>query len=470
MGLKFNLIGEDRRRYFELAGKNYPRHTSYPGAPYWSSEPDQESVEKIYKIAGHRNRFSLYVHVPFCQSLCFYCGCTRDIVKNPNLAEQKSLKWLNGLESEITAKATVWGKPKVFQVHLGGGTPTFLTLAHLEKLLKLLESEFDFAKNAEKSIELDPRVTSFEQIELLAKYGFNRVSLGVQDFDVRVQKAVNRIQSFEMVRDLTDASRRLGFKVNFDLICGLPFQTLESIESNIDKVLSLSPDRIAWYRFAMIPDLFKWQKGFQKNDLPDGEKLLDMNLLAINKFSKDGYYFIGLDHFAKREDTLTKAMLNGNITRNFQGMSVGSDLDIIGLGPSAISQFSEGFIQNPKSIDRWAECYQNESAMYQLSPICKLDKDDKIRAYIIKHLYCYGYVDVNRIEKKFGINFKSYFCFELDELKDFDQKGMIEIDDQTVSLSRVSGRLLVRAVASVFDKYFNQVNHGLANPRFSRIG
>ena len=339
MGLKFNLVGEDRRRYFELASKNYPRHTSYPGAPYWSSKPDQNNAEKIYNVAGHRNRFSLYVHVPFCQNLCFYCGCTRDIVKNSDLAEQKSLKWLDGLENEIKAKAKVWGKPTVRQLHLGGGTPTFLTLAHLEKLLKILEAGFRYSKNAEKSIELDPRVTSVEQIELIAKYGFNRVSLGVQDFDVRVQKAVNRIQSFEMVRDLTDSSRKMGFKVNFDLICGLPFQTLESIESTIDKVLSLSPDRIAWYRFAMIPDLFKWQKGFQKNDLPDGEKLLDMNLLAINKFSKDGYYFIGLDHFAKREDTLTKAMLNGNITRNFQGMSVGSDLDIIGLGPSAISQF-----------------------------------------------------------------------------------------------------------------------------------
>ena len=355
------------------------------------------------------------------------------------------------------------------QIHLGGGTPTFLSPKQLERLFSSLNKNFSIATDADISIEIDPRVTSLAHLETLSQLGINRVSLGVQDFNEKVQKAIHRIQTYPLVAKLVDECRNFGFSINFDLIYGLPFQTMSSIEETLKKVLTLSPDRIAFYRLAMIPDMFKWQRTFWKKDLPPKDKILDIYLLIINTLTQNGYSFIGLDHFAKENDALSKALQEKSVRRNFQGMSTDRGLDIIGLGPSSISQFEDGYIQNVIKTKDW------HLQVKETNPSLKgitLDQDDQIRKEVIESLYCYGAIHKTSFKQKWNIDFDDYF---LDLKKDLDilirDRLVVNTTNHSLSLTRILGRLLVRAVASVFDKYLLQGQDNKKTlPTFSQLG
>jgi oxygen-independent coproporphyrinogen-3 oxidase len=299
---------------------------------------------------------SVYVHVPFCERLCYYCACTKEIVPpGKHRQTDPAPSWLDSLEMEINRVAAIVCNRPVDQLHLGGGSPTFLSTDQLERLWRILTHSLRVAPTAEIAVEIDPHITSHEQLQVLRKLGCNRVSLGIQDFDPKVQQIVNRLQPLDVVQRVVAWCRELGFEsINFDLIYGLPLQTLESLEATLAKTIALQPDRIAFYRLAVIPEIFRWQNVFRPDDLPGADLCLDLNLLAINQFQAAGYEFIGLDHFARASEALTAARQSGTLQRNFQGMSTGKGLDLIGLGPSAISMLDNAYAQSVKTTEKWA--------------------------------------------------------------------------------------------------------------------
>lgn len=317
-------------------------------------------------------------------------------------------------------------------------------------MMEEIYAHFQLAENPEISVEVDPRVTTIDHLEVLKKQHFNRISLGVQDFDLKVQKAVNRVQSFSLVKALVEECRKRNFSINFDLIYGLPYQTKESMTETIEQVLQLSPDRIAFYRLAMIPEMFRWQKSFERHDLPEENKLLEINLLAIKTFSRSGYHFIGLDHFAKENDSLTQAYKKGTLRRNFQGMTTYNDLEILGIGPSSISQFKSSYIQRTKDNKNWLEA---NDANFLFEKFCIFTEDDLIRKEVISNIYCYGSVDKKALEKKFNISFEEYFLKEKNTIQQLKTEGILEEKEGTLVLKGLLGRLLVRAVAACFDAY-----------------
>jgi len=327
----------ERAVYRRFAALALPRHTSYPSAPVWTADygPIQFRAD-LGRTALDHKPLALYVHIPFCEKLCYYCACTKEIVPDARRRQHDPAEeFLAGLELEVQRLAPILGGGSVHQIHLGGGSPTFLKVSQLKRLWSILTRDLAPTAGAEVAIEIDPRITTREQLETLRSLGFNRISLGVQDFSDEVQRAVNRRQSLECVRDVVAWCRALGFaSINFDLIYGLPYQTVASMADTLDKTLALSPDRVAFFRLAVIPDIFRWQNTFRECDLPSGELSLDLNLLAINRFLKAGYEFIGLDHFAQPEDPLAQARRDRTLQRNFQGVTTGKQLDLIGVEPS----------------------------------------------------------------------------------------------------------------------------------------
>jgi oxygen-independent coproporphyrinogen-3 oxidase len=355
-------------------------------------------------------------------------------------------------------------------VHLGGGSPTFLTAAQLERLWGILGRHFFPSPDAEVAVEIDPRITGWEQLRVLRGLGFNRVSVGVQDFAERVQRAVNRVQPFERVREVVGWCRELGFaSVNFDLIYGLPFQTAESMADTLDKTLALAPDRIAFYRLAVIPDMFRWQRTFAAADLPAGNLALELNLLAISRFTEAGYRFIGLDHFARPDEALSRAHATGALHRNFQGMTTGKDLDLIGLGPSAISQLAGAFAQNDWTSAGWRRRVEGGPATVRG---LRLSEDDRLRRELLQQLYGYGAIDRHVLEARFGIAFADYFAPELGRLARLEAEGLVTTEADQIRLTEPLGRLLVRAVAAVFDRYLppDAYRTGLPAHQASRVG
>lgn len=470
--IRFALTASQREVYRRYAGLALPRHTSFPIAPVWSDQfgPGDFRAALARSATSGRDG-SLYVHVPFCAKLCYYCACTKEIVPDARRkCHDPAEDFLTALPCEVRQLAASIGPMQFRQVHFGGGTPTFLTAGQLERLVRILRDHFAIDPAAEFAVELDPRVTSRAQLSALAGLGVTRASLGVQDFDLRVQRAVNRVQSFESVERLVGWCRELGISwVNFDLIFGLPFQTPESMGRTLDLVLSLRPSRVAYYRLAVIPELFRVQKSFCEADLPCGEGSLELNLLGINRFLDAGYEFIGLDHFAVPEEPLAKSARDGTLRRNFQGMTTGKPLDVIGLGPSAISQTDDAFAQNVKESGAWGEALGRDLATVRgkdLSP------DDRLRREVLQRLYGSGRVDRAEIESQFGIRFGDYFADELRRLDELVADGLVEIDEARVSLTPVLGRLLVRVAAAVFDRYLpaRAFRSGLSAIATSRVG
>lgn len=468
----YSLSESERQIYRRYATLALPRHTSYPSAPFWKADYGPANFRAALSHSAKRQQpLSLYVHIPFCERLCYYCACTKEIVPAARRKESDPAETLlRCLEIEAERLVETLGRAEVSQVHLGGGSPTFLSPAQLQRLWNALSSRFTLTQEAEIAVEVDPRITTFDHLQTLRSAGFNRVSLGIQDFAPAIQRAVNRVQPYEQVETVLGWCRTLGFSsINFDLIYGLPFQTLETMTDTLERTIALGPDRIAFYRLAVIPEIFRWQNVFHPGDLPSGDLPLELNLLAINRFLQAGYEFIGLDHFARPTEALAQASRDGSLRRNFQGMTTGKELDIVGLGPSAISQFDDAFAQNARTSGEWEQRIPSDFAT---EVGLHLALDDRLRRELLQQLYGHGIVLTSPLEARFGIVFEEHFADELQRLTQLVEDGLVAMDKEAISLTAPLGRLLVRVVAAVFDRYLpaQAYREGLPSQQASRVG
>jgi len=450
---------------FDKAG---PRYTSYPTADRFVEAFDASTYASWLadRDAAHRGRgLSLYVHLPFCNTICYYCGCNKVITKD----QGKAVEYLRALEVEADlVDARLAGSRKVEQLHFGGGTPTFLDADQLRAVMAMLAKRFSFAGvrdvHHEFSIEIDPRTCAPEKARVLAEIGFNRMSVGVQDFEPSVQKAVNRLQSFEITQATIEAARGAGFKsVNVDLIYGLPKQSRATFARTLDKVLVLSPDRIALYQYAHLPERFKPQRRILWIDLPSPQERLGIMMDAIERLTEAGYRYIGMDHFAKASDDLARAQAQGRLHRNFQGYSTRPDCDLIGLGVSAISKVGPTYAQNARELDTYYE--RLEDRTLPTARGIQLDRDDLLRRSVIMALMCHFEVSKEAIETAHLVDFDKYFQRERAALQPFIEAGLVEDSDEWVTVLP-RGKLLVRAVAMSFDGYLHQDQQAR---RYSRI-
>ncbi|HJW52882.1 MAG TPA: oxygen-independent coproporphyrinogen III oxidase [Burkholderiaceae bacterium] len=435
-------------RRFDVPG---PRYTSYPTADRFVEAFETGAFAEALaarQSAVAAASLSLYVHLPFCSMVCYYCACNKVITKD----QSKAGEYIGYLEREADlVRGLLTGSREIEQLHFGGGTPTFLTNDELARLMAILTERFPLGENGEFSIEVDPRSTPPDKVAELGRLGFNRMSVGVQDFEPEVQRAVNRLQSFEMTQATVDAARRADFKsVNLDLIYGLPNQTRETFARTLDKVMVLSPERIALYHYAHLPDRFKPQRRIDSADLPSPEEKLNIMLDAIRRLSDAGYHYIGMDHFAKTSDDLARAQRQGRLHRNFQGYSTRPDCDLLGLGISAISKIGPTYSQNVRTVE---EYYDRLS--HDLLPTARgiaLDRDDILRRAVIMSLMCHFEVSKESIETVHMIKFDDYFKTEIAELRMFEDEGLVENTAEWISVTP-KGKLLVRAVAMTFDRY-----------------
>ena len=439
-----------------------PRYTSYPTAPVWSHEfgPDEHRESLVRANEQDGKGMSLYVHLPFCRSMCFYCGCSVIIARDPKNGDRYVEEVL---QEAALARTTLQANRPVVQHHWGGGTPTFLTPEQLERLFKGLLAIYPHTPDAEISIEVDPRVTSVRQLEVLRECGFNRISMGVQDFDEEVQKAINRIQPFEQTRDLVEASRSLGFtSVNLDLVYGLPHQTAEKFAHSIQKVLGLRPDRLACYGYAHVPWLKKHQEVISVEDLPRGSDKLDLYLLSLNAFQDAGYEAIGMDHFALPEDGLVKAANSGNLHRNFMGYATHQAEDMLSFGVTSISEIAGAFAQNVKQLNQYRE-HLNAGRLPVERGMRRSEADEKRRA-IILDLMCRFTLDYDAHGG--AETFRQQYSSAMAALAPLAKDGLIELDDRGIRVTPI-GRLFVRNVAMPFDAYLEKQRQA-KKPMFSR--
>jgi oxygen-independent coproporphyrinogen III oxidase len=441
-----------------------PRYTSYPTADRFH---DGFAAAQYMEALAARNHdradqpLSLYVHLPFCNSICYYCACNKVLTKDHG----RSAKYLRYLEREIAlVGGLIEGAPKVTQLHWGGGTPTFLAHDEMSTLMTSLRAHFAFADDAEISIEVDPRKVGAETIRFLAGLGFNRISVGIQDFDPEVQKAVNRVQSEAETLTVIDTARATGFvSVNADLIYGLPLQTVAGFATTLDRVIAASPDRIALYSYAHVPHLFKPQRRIALNDLPSPADKLAILALAIDKLTTAGYLYVGMDHFAKPGDELAVAQRERQLHRNFQGYSTQPDRDLIAFGISAIGKVGRAYTQNVKTLDEYYE--RLDAAVLPVLRGVELDADDELRRDVIQKLMCNFDLDFAEIERAHGIAFRSTFAPELEALAPLAADGLVEIAADAITVTP-RGRLLVRTVAMTFDRYLRKQREG---PQYSRV-
>jgi oxygen-independent coproporphyrinogen-3 oxidase len=435
-------------RRFDIPG---PRYTSYPTADRFVEA--FETGAYAGALAARQSAvsgasLSLYVHLPFCATVCYYCACNKVITKD----HSKAGEYIRYLEREADlVRGMLTGSAELEQLHFGGGTPTFLSEQELADLMAVLTARFPLAEKGEFSIEVDPRSTPPAKVAALARLGFNRMSVGVQDFEPDVQRAVNRLQSFEMTQATIDAARKADFKsVNLDLIYGLPNQTRETFARTLDKVLVLSPERIALYHYAHLPDRFKPQRRIEAAQLPSPEEKLNIMFDAIRRLSEAGYYYIGMDHFAKSGDDLARAQRQGRLHRNFQGYSTRPDCDLVGLGVSAISKIGPTYSQNVRTVEEYYD--RLDRGMLPTARGISLDRDDMLRRAVIMSLMCHFEVSKESIETTHMIKFDEYFKTELAELKMFVDEGLVEVSPEWITVT-AKGKLLVRAVAMTFDRY-----------------
>lgn len=444
-----------------------PRYTSYPTAPQFSSSfGNAEFVEVAHQSNSDPipRQLSLYVHVPFCFSPCFYCGCNRIITRDLT----RGGLYLSRLVREISLVSPLFDRDRdVIQLHLGGGTPNFLGSDYLAELVESLGRHFHFstASNRDFSIELDPRCVNAGDIQAMAAMGFNRASLGVQDFDPAVQQAVNRVQSVEETQVVVDACRQHGFRsVNIDLIYGLPLQTREGFGRTLDTVVAMRPDRLAIYSYAHMPHMFKPQTQINSDQLPSAEDKLGLLQLAIEKLSAAGYRYIGMDHFALPEDELSLAQERGSLHRNFMGYTTHAESDLIGFGVSAISHIGNSYSQNPRDLPSWEDAVEAGRRPVWRGMI--MDHDDTLRADIIQQLMCQNRIDIVALEQRYGVDFATYFAADLKRLAPLQQDGLVEVSPQQI-VATDRGRLLLRIVAACFDRYLHE--EAVEKVRFSRV-
>jgi len=444
------IISTDILQQFDVPG---PRYTSYPTADrfveaFGHAQYVQALQERKLSPRSVSTPLSLYVHVPFCASLCYYCACNKIITGS----YQRALDYLDDLQREVDLLLPHLGEGQtVSQVHLGGGTPTFYKDQELQRLVRLLQTAFHWQPGGEFAIEVDPRTVDGERLDCLWAMGFNRLSLGVQDFETRVQQAVNRVQTIDSVAQLMQTARSTGFvSINLDLIYGLPLQSLASWERTLHSVLSLRPDRLAMYGYAHLPARFKPQRHIAIETLPSGTDKTQMLALALQMLQDAGYVYIGMDHFALPDDSLSVAKRQGRLHRNFQGYSTRPDGDLIGLGVSAIGSMGTSYVQNARALDDYSDMLHHGRL-----PVVKglsLTRDDLARRSIIMALMCQGRVELADIEQSHLLDFATYFARELLQLQAFVSQDMVTMDSQVIAVT-ATGWYLVRAIAMVFDKY-----------------
>jgi oxygen-independent coproporphyrinogen-3 oxidase len=447
-------------RYVETG----PRYTSYPTAPVWTDAygPGEFRADLAALAERPDDPLSLYVHVPFCRSLCHFCACNRVITRDPALPA----RWLDAAVREIaTVRAALGAARPVTQLHWGGGTPTHLDPDQLERLYAALCGAFPIARDAERSIEVDPRVTTAAQIERLAALGFARISLGVQDFEPAVQRAIHREQSVEATAALVDCARAAGFtSVAFDLILGLPFQSEDSLARTIEQVQALAPDRVALYSYAHVTWVAKQQRGFERHDLPDPRTKLRMRIDAIRRFLAAGWAPIGFDHFARPGDSLAEAARTGTLRRDFMGYTTQAGVDLVGFGPSAISELASGYAQSERALEPW----QARARAGELTTARghRLSAEDRRRAWVIARLLCQGSLDPADFAAAFGISFREHFARELARLEPLERDGLLAVDASGRIELLPLGRLLGRTVAMRFDAYL-EAQQESGRPLFS---
>ena len=429
-----------------------PRYTSYPTAPHFSENFDKKKFEEeLEKANSEKRELSLYVHLPYCDTLCYFCGCNMIVSNN----RKRIHSYEEYVKREIDLlKATLNNEREVVQLHWGGGTPTHLSPQEIYDLGNYIRSNFNFADDAEVSCEIDPRGMTKEHVSALKESGFNRVSMGVQDFNPATQKAVNRIQPVDITTQVIDWARELGFiSVNIDLMYGLPLQTPETFSETLDEIIKISPDRIAVFNYAHVPWLKKHQALIKTEDLPQPEVKLELLKLSIDKLTNAGYVFIGMDHFAKPDDELTIALNEKKLYRNFQGYSTRSGADLHALGITGISQFGRIYSQNEKTEKKYYSALDENRL-----PISKgyyLNDDDVLRRKVIMKIMCDFQLDFTEIENEFGIDFEKYFAWGLKNLREMIDDDLVEIKDKKLIVKN-TGRLLIRNVAMNFDGFIER--------------
>jgi oxygen-independent coproporphyrinogen-3 oxidase len=456
------VISAQLLQRFDIGG---PRYTSYPTADRFV---DAFSAHDYAQALRHRSQgqvsllpLSLYVHIPFCESLCYYCACNKIITRH----HARGAEYLDYLKREVGLQVAQLGPGQtVSQLHLGGGTPTFLSDDELQRLMAMLRANFALVPGGEYSVEVDPRTVDGSRLQHLARLGFNRISFGVQDFDVEVQKAIHRIQPPDRVFALVEEARRIGFEsVSVDLIYGLPRQSPQSFDRTIVQVQTLRPDRIALYGYAHLPERFKPQRRIDATELPTGASRVGMLARAVTALEEAGYVCIGMDHFALPEDALAVARRQGRLHRNFQGYSTQPDCDLIALGVSAIGRVGATYSQNAKTLDEYRDLIDQDRL-----PVTRglaLGRDDLTRRAVIMALMCQGQLLFESIELAWLIDFRRYFAPEMAQLQELQAQGLVTLDTQGVQVT-AEGWYFVRAVAMVFDRYLQADRH---RARFSRI-
>ncbi|MEY4028159.1 MAG: Oxygen-independent coproporphyrinogen-III oxidase [Pseudomonadota bacterium] len=448
---------------FDVPG---PRYTSYPTADRFVeafAEADyvQALAQRQSGVVGKQTPLSLYVHIPFCESLCYYCACNKIITKH----KERSADYLRYLSKELELHTRHLGRGQsVSQLHLGGGTPTFMSDDELRQLMSMLRQHFEFVPGGEYSVEVDPRTVDEGRLAVLAELGFNRLSFGVQDFDPAVQKAVHRIQPADQVFQLVDAARRLGFEsINVDLIYGLPLQTPESFDRTLAQINSLRPDRIALYAYAHLPERFKPQRRIHAQELPSGGDKVAMLSRSLDALTDAGYVYIGMDHFALPQDALAVAKRQGRLHRNFQGYSTQADCDLIALGVSSIGRVGASYSQNAKTMEEY--CDLLDQGHFPVVRGLTLTRDDLIRRSVIMALMCQGHLEFEAINLAWLIDFQTLFSKELAQLESMQSQGLVQLSDTGIQVTPM-GWFFVRGVAMVFDRYLQaDRNH----TRFSKI-
>ncbi|MDR2366112.1 MAG: oxygen-independent coproporphyrinogen III oxidase [Zoogloeaceae bacterium] len=437
-------------RRFDVNG---PRYTSYPTADRFVEAFNAEAARLWLgkrTIGGIKRPLSLYFHIPFCSTICYYCACNKIITKDHG----RSAKYLKYLAREVALQSGHLdddGKPEAVQLHWGGGTPTFLSHAEMRQLMAITRQHFHLVEGGEFSIEVDPRKVDAATVALLGELGLNRMSVGVQDFDETVQRAINRIQSEAETGEVIRAARQNGFKsISIDLIYGLPQQSTTGFERTLTRILEMDPDRLSIYNYAHLPYLFKPQRRILETDMPSADARLQILALAIRKLTDAGYVYIGMDHFAKPDDELAIAQRQGRLHRNFQGYSTHADCDMLSFGISSISKAGPCYFQNVKTLDEYYD--RLDAKVLPVFRGIELNADDILRRSIIQALMCHFELSIESIESAHLIDFRRYFAAELEDLEAMQEAGLVRVENDWI-IVLPPGRMLVRAVSMIFDRY-----------------
>ena len=449
------------RRY----DKSGPRYTSYPTAVQFHDKFAEADYKQAIKnsLQGKTGApLSLYFHLPFCNTVCFYCACNKVVTKH----RERAAPYLHRLHQEIAMQAALFGKQRpVTQLHWGGGTPSFISNNEMKQLMAETGKHFHLLDDdsGEYSIEIDPREVGSGTISLLRSLGFNRASLGVQDFDTKVQQAVNRIQPEDITLSVLKDLRGHGFRsINLDLIYGLPFQSVQSFSETLKKIIDMDPDRLSVFNYAHLPTLFKPQRRINETDLPSAEEKLEILQLIIEQLTTAGYLYIGMDHFAKPNDELALAQAQGSLYRNFQGYSTQADCDLVAMGITAIGKVGDCYVQNVRTIEEYDQVIGTGHL-----PVTRgllLNQDDKLRRHVITELMCHFRLDFSELEKTQGINFYEYFAAEIETLIEMGKDGLLTLTDHQL-IVQPAGRLLIRNICMVFDRYLGSST----NQKFSKV-